>query len=59
MFRRKPRRSPFRIDQIANWQVNELEMRMTVAKMIGPSGSRIFWGSSQTGVPALWARVAK
>ena len=41
MFRTKPRRSPRRIDQTANWQVNELVIRMTVATMIGPSGSRM------------------
>ena len=42
MFRRYPRRSPFRIDQTANWQVNELSTRMIVAGRISPSGSRMW-----------------
>src|SRR5262245_66653204 len=40
MFRRKPRRSPFRIDHTANWHVHELRPRMIVATRIRPTGSR-------------------
>ena len=41
MLRRNPRRSPFRIAQIANWQVNELVIRMTVATRMSEKGLRI------------------
>ena len=58
MLRMNPRRSPRWIDQTANWQVNELVMRITVATRISDSGFRIP-SNSAGGHGRFWALVEK